>query len=808
MTPLKGTVITGNTTYTYTYAEKDKISATVTFKVVNGFWNDGTNTDKVVTLTDYEDNILKLYNYQIPLAGNKPKDHSFKAGSWDVVPDTTAQIKKNVTYTYTYAAKTPISAKVTYKVVNGTWDDGNSKDVVVTLKGYEGDTLKLSTDQIPSVGNKPAFAHKAGTWDVVPINGSIVSKDTTFIYTFVPKKEVERKVIFKVLNGTWNDGTSEDVVVTLKGYEGDVLNLSKDQIPIAGDKPLDRYKEGNWNSVPDTDTAITRDFVYIYTYTIRKSITSKATFKVVNGTWNDGTVKDVVVTLRGLEGDQLKLSQDQIPQAGNRPNDLFVAGSWDVTPDLTLQPDGNVVYTYTYAPKEAVKVKVTFKVKNGMWNDGTKDDVVVTLEGFKGDKVKMTSEQIPAFGMKPAEGFKAGSWDEFPYITITLEKDLTFTYAYIDQKEVVPDDDDSVSIATERQADNYGQSVLDNTAAEIKKIVLDNEDLVQIYEGKEVNVWIEIKDRTEDVKQDEQELIEGKVQEVLGADYIVGCYLNVTLWKQVTGEFPQMIKEVPNGKIKVSMIVPEGLRKAGRTFKVARIHGGEAAILDADLEEATNRLTFESDAFSIYALVYYEPKQKEPKKSVTEIFSDIDPKSWYVGAVQYVYDDEIMFGKGDTIFAPNAVITREEVVQTLNNHMGKPVIEAENPFKDVVKGAWYYNAVLWGNKNEIAIGFGDGNFGISKTITREQLAQMLYNYAKFNAYDLTLNKDAHKGYADSKKVSNWAVTAMDWAISQGIMSGKGVNGAPKSEIKLDPLAGATRAECASMIMKIDQKNKK
>ena len=158
--------------------------------------------------------------------------------------------------------------------------------------------------------------------------------------------------------------------------------------------------------------------------------------------------------------------------------------------------------------------------------------------------------------------------------------------------------------------------------------------------------------------------------------------------------------------------------------------------------------------------------------------------------------------------APNDVITREEVVQTLNNHMGQPKVKAENPFKDVVKGTWYFDAVLWGNQNGIAVGFGDGYFGIGKTITREQLAQMLYNYATFNEYDLTLEKDAHKGYSDSKTVSGWAVTAMDWAISQGIMSGKGVAGAPKSEIKLDPLAGATRAECASMIMKIDQKNKK
>ncbi|MBO6137247.1 MAG: hypothetical protein J6O71_01410, partial [Lachnospiraceae bacterium] len=90
--------------YTYTYAQKDAISQTVTFKVVNGSWNDETTTDKTVTLTGYEGDTLKLSANQIPAVGTKPND-TYKAGSWDVTPSANTAITAETTYTYTYASK-------------------------------------------------------------------------------------------------------------------------------------------------------------------------------------------------------------------------------------------------------------------------------------------------------------------------------------------------------------------------------------------------------------------------------------------------------------------------------------------------------------------------------------------------------------------------------------------------------------------------------------------------------------------------------------------------------------------------------
>ena len=167
-----------------------------------------------------------------------------------------------------------------------------------------------------------------------------------------------------------------------------------------------------------------------------------------------------------------------------------------------------------------------------------------------------------------------------------------------------------------------------------------------------------------------------------------------------------------------------------------------------------------------------------------------------------------MSGKGD-VFQPNTPVTREEFAQTLYNHIGKPDVNTapeNNPFPDVKAKGWYLKAVIWAKDNEIVTGYGNGRFGVGDKITREQLAQMLYKYAILQEYDLELTEGASNGYLDSSKRSGWAHTALDWAVSQGIINGKGTAGAPKSEMKLDPKGNATRAECAQMVMKLLQKN--
>lgn len=187
------------------------------------------------------------------------------------------------------------------------------------------------------------------------------------------------------------------------------------------------------------------------------------------------------------------------------------------------------------------------------------------------------------------------------------------------------------------------------------------------------------------------------------------------------------------------------------------------------------------------------------EEDVTRIFNDIKDDDWWIDAVQYVYDYNIMAGMGRD-FYPVSSLTREQFAQVLYNHKGKPIVTLSNPFPDV-QNSWYTNSVLWVRENDIANGNGDGTFGIGQNISREALAQMLYRYASLNGYDVSIDEGAIDGYADAANVSSWARNAMNWAVTQKIISGKGV-GEDISFYKLDPQGNATRAECASMMMRL------
>ena len=243
---------------------------TVTFKVINGQWDDGTTEDVTVSLSGLKDEI-RLAADQIPAVGTKPND-TYKAGSWDVTPSADTAITAATTYTYTYAQKESISQTVTFKVVNGSWNDETATDKTVTLTGYEGDTLKLAASQIPAVGDKPNDTYKAGSWDVTPSADTEITGATTYTYTYAQKDTISQTVTFKVVNGSWNDETTTDKTVTLTGYEGDTLKLAADQIPTVGTKPNDTYKAGSWDVMPNTDTAITEATTYTYTYVAKRSI--------------------------------------------------------------------------------------------------------------------------------------------------------------------------------------------------------------------------------------------------------------------------------------------------------------------------------------------------------------------------------------------------------------------------------------------------------------------------------------------------------------------------------------------------------
>ena len=171
-------------------------------------------------------------------------------------------------------------------------------------------------------------------------------------------------------------------------------------------------------------------------------------------------------------------------------------------------------------------------------------------------------------------------------------------------------------------------------------------------------------------------------------------------------------------------------------------------------------------------------------------FNDVAYKSWYYDAVKFVYDKGIMDGVSYYKFAPDATITRGMVVTMLWRMAGEPY-EAAAGFTDVAAGRYYSTAVAWAAKNGIVEGMTSTTFAPDQAITREQLASILYRYAKwlgFSGYGSDIS-----GYTDAGKVSSYAYDAMSWAVRSGVVTGT-------SARVLDPQGTASRAAAAQMFM--------
>ena len=195
----------------------------------------------------------------------------------------------------------------------------------------------------------------------------------------------------------------------------------------------------------------------------------------------------------------------------------------------------------------------------------------------------------------------------------------------------------------------------------------------------------------------------------------------------------------------------------------------------------------------------------KPTEDVTSIFADVPSGKWFVNAVQFVYERGIMNGKGEDpkgsgklIFEPNANLTRAEFATVLYSMENKPAVAFSNEIKDVKnKSVWYAKPVHWVYEQNIASGYPNGNFGVADQITREQLALMLYKYAKLKGYKTSYNDNSLTKFGDSDMISSWAIEAMKWATSNGVMSGSA------HEVPLlNPKGYATRSECAAMIKKL------
>ena len=201
--------------------------------------------------------------------------------------------------------------------------------------------------------------------------------------------------------------------------------------------------------------------------------------------------------------------------------------------------------------------------------------------------------------------------------------------------------------------------------------------------------------------------------------------------------------------------------------------------------------TFTMPASAVKVGVSYVKATETPSETK---FNDVSANDWFASAVDYVTGKGMMNGTADNTFSPKANTTRGMVVTVLYRLENQPSTSAAS-FTDVASGAYNANAVAWANANGIVSGYGSGKFGPNDKVTREQLAAILYRYAQYKKYDVSMGEDTNiLSYDDAQSISSYAIPAIQWACGAGVVTGK-------SGSKLDPKGNATRAEVAAMLMR-------
>lgn len=247
-----------------------------------------------------------------------------------------------------------------------------------------------------------------------------------------------------------------------------------------------------------------------------------------------------------------------------------------------------------------------------------------------------------------------------------------------------------------------------------------------------------------------------------------------------------------NGTVTVS---PSGSAQAGATVTVTVQPNAGYTLGTLSIRDSQNNpVTYTSLGNNRYSFTM-------PESNVTVLavftqaslpFTDVASTNWYYEAVRYVWENELMQGTSATTFGPNVTTTRSMVVTILWRLEGEPTVDYTLNYNDVAANVWYTEAVRWATANGIVLGY-DGGFHPSDSITREQMAAILYRYADYKGYDLTANGDL-SSFTDGSQVSSWAQTNLEWAVGKGLLVGGTAN-------QVDPQGSATRAQVAQILMR-------
>ena len=172
-------------------------------------------------------------------------------------------------------------------------------------------------------------------------------------------------------------------------------------------------------------------------------------------------------------------------------------------------------------------------------------------------------------------------------------------------------------------------------------------------------------------------------------------------------------------------------------------------------------------------------------------FADLDLSEWYHDGIHYCVEKGLMKGTDDTTFTPYGTTTRGMVAAILYRIEKEPGVEGDCPFTDVESGFYYEDAITWAAANGIVTGYSDSQYGPEDAITREQMAAILYRYAQYKGMDAVTPAENLSSFADADSISEYAVSAMNWAVGAALIKGDGN--------QLMPAGNAERCQVAAIL---------
>ncbi len=235
------------------------------------------------------------------------------------------------------------------------------------------------------------------------------------------------------------------------------------------------------------------------------------------------------------------------------------------------------------------------------------------------------------------------------------------------------------------------------------------------------------------------------------------------------------------------------------TLSVTDAEGNEIAL--DDLGNGAYTFTMPAGKVTVTAAFAAEEQESEPcdggEDCLARKFTDVDTAQWYHEGVDFAVERGLMNGTGNgTTFSPYMTTTRGMLVTLLYRLEGCPAVDGANPFSDVPAGQYYSNAVLWASQNGIVNG-NNGKYTPNGELTREQLFTMLWRYAKYKGYDVSVGEDTNiLSYNDVDKIADYAIPAMQWAVGAGYVQGNAGS--------LMPTGNADRVTAATLLMRFIQ----